>query len=364
MSVAALLLLLGLQTTADWPTYHGGYSLDGVAAVPPPDAPKRLWRHKAPGPVELAPVSAAGRIHILVKNRIQTLDLQGRLLWERALDGDKDRFNAPPMVAEGRVLAGTRDGKLHAYAASDGKLLWTYDTEDGIQGSPNRIELEGGRPGVVVIAQSGGVLHALDLETGKASWKSDPVDRADGSPGSGAGRIVMGSCASALHVFAADTGTKAPDLSLGGECQVAGGVAIRDGIAYAGGRTGKVVAADLAASRILWTNEDTRKEAFTTPAVGEKALYFGADDGRLYALDRATGRQLWNYDTRGTPSSAIVAGNRVVVASAGSVHLLDAADGKAVAVLKVGDELAPPALVNGVLILGADDGTVSAWGRE
>ncbi len=362
MSGLPFVLMLAAQA-AEWPTYHGGYSLDGVAAVAPPDAPVRLWRHKAPGPVEFAPVSAQGRIHFVVKNSIHALDLEGNLLWSAVLEG-KDAFGAPPMVAEGRVLAGTSEGKLHAFAAADGKKLWSYDTEDGIQGSANRIELEGGKPGVVVIAQSTGVLHAVDLETGKGAWKSAAQDRADGSPGVGAGSIVMGSCASALHVFSAAKGGKISDVPLGGDCQVAGGVAVSAGIAYAGSRTGKFFAVDLAAQKILWTNTDTRKESFTTPAVAAKVVLFGSDDGRLYALDRTTGKQLWNVDTKGAPASPVVAGERVIVGAAGSLHLLELATGRPVTVLKVSDEITPPALVGGRIIVGADDGTVSAWGAK
>jgi outer membrane protein assembly factor BamB len=121
---------------------------------------------------------------------------------------------------------------------------------------------------------------------------------------------------------------------------------------------------DLAAQKILWTSEETRKEAFSTPALAEGLVLFSADDGRLYALDRATGKLAWKQDTGGAPTSPVVAGKRVVIGSSGSLHIHALEDGRRIATLAVADEITSPALSGGRIVVGADDGTVSAWGAR
>lgn len=358
-----LLLAAALQAHAEWPTYHGGFGLEGVAAVAPPDAPVRLWRFQAEGRVEAPPISAGGRVYFTTsKGALVALDLRGVRAWTAAIK--EDTFSAPPLYTDKAVVVGSTNGTLFAFDAETGKERWAYKLGDKIQGTANRVDLPGGKRGIVAISQSDGSIHCVDFETGKEVWKTDPMERCDGSAGIGNGRIVMGSCASSLHVFSVGKGAKEADVSLGDDCQVAGGVALVGDVAFAGTRGGKVCAVDVAAGKVLWTNADSLREAFTTPAVNERFVVFGSDDGKVYALKRESGEKVWDFDTGRPPSSPALAGNRVVVSSGGSVYLLDLLSGLKVWTGRVSDEITSPALVGGRVIVGADDGTVSAFGRE
>jgi outer membrane protein assembly factor BamB len=62
----------------------------------------------------------------------------------------------------------------------------------------------------------------------------------------------------------------------------------------------------------------------SSPAVTDKAVYFGSHDGHLYALDRATGVKLWDAIT----------GNRIT---------------------------SSPAVANGMVYVGSEDGTLYAF---
>jgi outer membrane protein assembly factor BamB len=174
----------------------------------------------------------------------------------------------------------------------------------------------------------------------------------------------MGSCASALHVAAADSGKKRADIELGGDCQVAGGVAFSGKTAYLGTRGGKVFAIDVAEKKVVWSNADCTQEVFTTPAVHEKFVVFGCNDGKVYALKRDSGAKAWEFEaTRGDPSSPVIAGNRVVMTSAGTLYLLDLETGRKIWSDKISDQVTSPAVVDGTVIVGAEDGTVTAWGK-
>ncbi len=352
------------QAAGEWPTYHGGFTLDGVGRGTVPDAPERLWRYKAGNRVEVTPVSADGRIFFTSsKGGIHALDLAGRELWTKDM-GKENTFSSPPLATDGLVVAGSHNGTLYAFDAASGREKWKYDLGGTVQGTPNRVDLPGGGRGVVAISQGDGCIHGIDLETGQAVWKTDAVERCDGSAGVGSGIIVMGSCASALHVFSSDKAAKISDVPLGGDCQVAGGVALAGTMAFAGSRAGKFFAVDTAAGKIAWTNADCQREAFTTPAVTPAFVVFGADDGKVYGLDREKGTKTWEFDTGNTPKSPVVAGGRVAVTSGGVLFLLDLATGKKVWSESVGDEITSPSIVGGMILVGSDDGTVTAYGRK
>src|SRR5262245_37052984 len=173
-------LLLFLLAAQDWPTYHGGFTLDGVAMAELPDAPKQLWRWKAPARVEATPVSADGRIFVACsKGQLFAIDLKGEQIWKASIE--KDTFASPPLAAEGLVVIGTTNGALFAFDAATGKERWKYTLEGTVQGSPNRVALPGGGKGFIAVSQADGTIHAVDLE-GKGAWKTEPIERCDGSP--------------------------------------------------------------------------------------------------------------------------------------------------------------------------------------
>ena len=294
-----------IQDRSGWRTFHGTFTLDGVAGSTVPDAPELLWKFKAGNRVDVTPVSADGRVYFTTaKGGLFALDLNGREIWKITISPDS--FSSPPTLIDDLLVVASGKGLLHAFATETGKEKWVYDIAGTVQGSPNRIDLPGGRKGIMAISQSEGSIHGIELDTGKGVWKTPGVERCDGSASVGGGQIVMGSCASALHVYSVNKAEKTMDIPLGNDNQVAGGVAMSGATAFAGTRSGKLCAVDVAAGKILWTNGDGQGEAFMTPAVNETMVVFGADDGKVYGLKRDTGSKLWAFDTGNRPMSPVV----------------------------------------------------------
>ncbi len=348
---------------APWPTYHGDFTLDGIATSAVPDAPKRLWRFDADREVTFTPVASSDAIFFTnERGRLFSVDLAGKERWN--IRRKDDEFSSPPVVIGDLVVVGSLYGKLLAYDAASGEERWSYDIESNIQGSATRVELEDGRVGIVVNSQSDGALHCVDAASGKPVWTTEPIDRCDGSASVSDGRIAMGSCASALHVFSIAEAKKSDDVPLGDDAQVAGGVAFAGTIAFVGTRVGSLCAVDVAAGEILWRNETSRAETFTTPAIGESIVVFASEDGIVHGLDRVTGETRWTFDTEDSPFSPAIARDRVVISSGGRLFLLELATGKKIWTYEVSDWITGPAVVAGRILVGADDGTVTAFGAE
>ncbi|MCK4563180.1 MAG: PQQ-like beta-propeller repeat protein, partial [Verrucomicrobia bacterium] len=323
MILSKMITLLACCATVSfggWGTYHGGADLRGVSEIALPEKPVLLWRYHAGGAVYNTPVSDGARIFFSAKKgQIISIDLKGSEVWKKNFTRTTDagmevpvRFEASLACGGGLVLAGSTHGTLYALDAMSGATTWKYETGGIIIGSPNLLC----KRTVVVLDQSEGALHCVDLESGKPLWKTEGVERCDGSPGVGNGRIVFGSCLAALHVYS-EEGKHLKDVEIGGDAQVAGGVAIDGNLVFAGARDGSLVCADAEAGDIVWRSDASEDQTFSTPAVAQDKVIYCSDDGLVYAVDRAEGNLIWKFDTDGLPTSPVVAKEKVVVAADG-----------------------------------------------
>lgn len=353
-----------ISVCADWPTYHGGAGLTGFSETSLPDHPAPLWRYNAGAAIDSTPVSDGERIYFSArKGQLFAIDLSGSNVWKKAFTRTNDagqempiRFEAPLAVFNGTVFAGSTRGILYALDAATGAERWRYDTEGSILGSAGVVSNR-----VVVLDQSEGALHGLDFSSGKRLWKTAGVERCDGSPGIADGRIVFGSCLAALHVYSTD-GRHLKDIEAGSDNQIAGGVAVDGDRAFAGGRSGSLLCADLKQGDIIWCSGESIEQTFSTPALAGDRVVYCSDDGFVYAVERQSGKLLWKFEPGGFPSSPVIAKNKVAVAADGILFLLRLSDGTKLWSKEISDCITSPALVGGMIVIGADDGTVSAFG--
>lgn len=346
-----------------WSTYHGDAQLTGYADVELPARPVERWRFRTGAWVVSPPVSDGKQIYVVSeKGQVQALDLAGRKQWEVVLKNVE--LGAPAAVRDGVLFAGSANGRLYALDTRTGETLWDYKVGETIMGSVNWVTPANGTLVVLVMAQEDGALHGVDPATGKRKWKGEPIDRCDGSPSVRGDEVLFGSCASALHVVSGATGKITTTIEAGDDedSQIASGTAVVGAWAYAGTRDGRFLCVDLAAGKILWVNKDNKKEAFTTPAVSKTHVVFGSDDGFVYALDPRTGATLWKTDTGGTPSSPVIARDKVVVSADGTLLLLNIETGERLWSKEISDEITSPSLIHGQIVVGTDDGVVVAFG--
>ncbi len=223
---------------------------------------------------------------------------------QNAWTGTTDRGASSPVVADGVVYVGSRDGKLYAFPVecnSGGASctpLWTGATGSGIEGSPAVAD------GVVYVGSTDGMLYAFavgcrsdggsctPLWTGATGlWISSSPTVADGVVYVGAG--TPASDVGTLFAFAVGCS------SGGGSCTplwsgLAGKLiysspAVADGVVYIGSNDHKLYAFAVGCSSgggsctPLWTGA-TGSLIYSSPAVADGVVYVGSLDHKLYAF--------------------------------------------------------------------------------
>ncbi len=350
-----------------WSTYHGNTDLAGYTDISLPESLRVLWRVQAEHGIYHTPVADENGIYIhTLKGVVYGLTFDGEERWKRtferpALNGDgmePQHLDAPISCIDGQVYVSSIGGEIFALDAETGETLWLFDAETPILGTINRT----GAGDLVFIDQADGSIHALNPDTGETTWKGEPIDRCDGSPSTAGDYIVYGSCAAALHLFSAKDGTLIRNIELDPDSQVAGGVAIAGDSLFSGSHSGFVFRANAKSGDVIWMNESSMAEVFSTPAVSESLIVVGSLDGMVYALDRDTGEERWAFETIGLPTSVAIAKDEVIVASDGVLYRLSLETGEERWQYEVSDEVAAPAIINGMIVVGSSDGTIVAFG--
>ena len=171
---------------ADWVAYRGGNDRSDTSDAELPLSVSHSWTASIVNDaLPTAPVAAGD--HVFVADRtgaIRAFDVEGREQWKSYTSGP---VYYPPSVASDRVFVGSADGRVYAFEAATGRLLWTYRVAPQDRRIPvfgalvSRWPVAGG-----VIVQDGtvytaaGITHydgtyivALDAVTGKLKARND-----------------------------------------------------------------------------------------------------------------------------------------------------------------------------------------------
>ena len=115
---------LGLKP-GDWPAYRAGNERSDYTKSKLPRGIKPLWNAKVvAGAMPTGPVTGGGLIFLADRTgAVQAIDAAGKSVWKRHTAGP---IYFPPAVAKDRVFVGSADGRVHAFEARTGRLLWKF----------------------------------------------------------------------------------------------------------------------------------------------------------------------------------------------------------------------------------------------
>ena len=288
------------------------------------------------------------------------MDLRdGHTVWTKPVP---DTVEAPPLVADGLVVAGCTDGTLVALRATDGAPAWTYVTGGKILGSANLVAGPDGHR-LAVIGSYDNKVHAVDLTTGRPAWTFEADGYVNGSPAVAGDRVMVGSCDNFIHILRGRNGRERQRIDAGS--YVAASPAAGTNLVVAGTYGGDLIAANPDTGSIFWRFSDTNEAAFfSTPALTADRVYIGRRDSKVYALQRADGTVAWTFAARdNVDGSPVVSGSHVFVGSDdGRFHVLRVGDGREVWSYETGAPLAgSAAIADGFVVIADADGWVHAF---
>ena len=345
-----------------------------------------------------------------LKNIKTTLNVSERWSANVGSDAKKLYVRLQPTVDGDRIYAAGVKGKVSAYDAKTGGLLWEVDTQARLRGGP------GFGDGLVLLGSADAELIALDRDTGAERWRTLASSEILAAPSAADGVAVARSIDGRIFGFESATGKRlwiydssVPVLTLRGTSAAviyAGGV-------IAGLSNGKLVALRLKNGELLWESRialprgrselERIVDIDADPLVADGVIHvatfqgniatialengrglwnrkmsshagIGADRERLYvtdensevwSLERRSGSSFWkNADLRARKLTAPAAvGKHVVVADLeGYVHFLKRDSGAIVARIRVGSSpiVAAPVVVGNMVYISGSSGTLTA----
>jgi len=132
-----------------------------------------IWRYDTEMPVGNSPTVENGVVYFGGHDRkLHAVDaLSGAHLW--SYDEAKSGYDTNPLVVDGKVFLGNRDGWMYAIGAhgtsQQGQLLWKFQT-----GGPIHLSAAY-KDGVVYFASNDNYAYALNSNSGALVWKSQKL---------------------------------------------------------------------------------------------------------------------------------------------------------------------------------------------
>jgi outer membrane protein assembly factor BamB len=277
----------------------------------------------------------------------------GQKVWAFATGG---WVNANPIVVDGVVYVGSRDGHLYAVNAATGLLAWRYPAL-GLFAAPTFTA------GIVGTASTGGNFYANNGHTGMLAWEQTTVAAREFMRGwaTDGGDVIMPTTAGALKVYDAQTGTTITTYTT--SAGFSGTIAAEGDIIYALDGDGTLHAISENGVAVWSTPLLQNTTAGTGLVVAGDTIYLGATAGKLYSLDVGTGDVNWSYQAQHNLGSdpVIAYGNVYFSDIRGVVYAITAAQAAPVWTYStaIGAGSIGPAVANGQVYLCTSDSVQS-----
>lgn len=343
----------------DWPITRGGAALQGRVAAALPKAPEIEWTFEleSPGTAEAAVAEGA----ILVGDAMGILyciDFETRKLRWKMETGDT--IQAAPAVSNGKVFIGSGDKHFYALDLKTGEKLWSIEGGDKFSSAASVVSAPDGSGEWVLVNGYDGITRCLRASDGSEVWTYKTNDFINGTPAVIDDRLIaFGGCDSVIHVIDLAGGKLVNKIVT--DAQITNSVATIGTTVYSGNHANQLVAAEADADQPAWIYEAGSFPFFTAPAVDDQNVYLGSRDKSLHAVKRADGTRAWTFKTGGRVESSPLAFDDGIVfgSSDGRLYAANPADGTELWRLDLGEDLtAAPVYAMGRIIIAGGAGTL------
>lgn len=343
----------------DWPITRGGPQLQGRVHAATPKTPAIEWTFQLESPGTAEAAVAEGVILVGdVMGTLYCIDFETRKLrWKMATG---DTIQAAPAVSNGRVFAGSGDKHFYALDLKTGDKLWSIEGTDKFPSAASIVTAPDGSGEWVLVNGYDGMTRCLHATDGSEVWTYKTDDFINGTPAVIDGRLIaFGGCDRVIHVLNLADGKFVNEIVT--DAQITNSVATSGTTVYCGNHANQLVAAEAEAEKLAWIYQASDFPFFTAPAVDDHNVYIGSRDKSLHAIKRADGTRAWTFKTGGRVESSPLAFDDGIVfgSSDGRLYAANPADGTELWRLDLGEDLtAAPVYARGRLIIAGGDGTL------
>ncbi|MDE2091689.1 MAG: outer membrane protein assembly factor BamB [Gammaproteobacteria bacterium] len=326
---ADAILRLGIVAASDGTNIYA-VSHDGLVYAFTLQNGNRLWRVKTKLSISAGPGVGQGMVVVGADDgTVMAINaVNGKQLWETNVNG---YILASPAVGQADVIVYTTDGRIIALSPVTGQRLWSISHD-----VPN-LSLRGASPPViagdtVLQGLDTGQLLALNLTDGSQRWTAT-ISSPSGS--NELARLV--------------------DLD--------GILAVDSDNVYAVNYQGRVVEVARDSGQILWSRE---MSSYTGVSEDDAHIYVTDMHSAVWALDKNSGVPAWTQPAMRARDLTVPVPylDTVVVGDVqGYLHFLSKKDGSMMARVRLGSApiLAPPIVVNGLLVVLTTGGSLAAY---
>ncbi len=301
-----------------WPMFHGDLTHSGYTAQAGPLTNQTLWSYSGDR-IHSSPTISGGVVYVgTYDGKLLAINASnGAVLWSYQSGDD---ISSTPAISDNVVYFGSRDNSVYALDASSGALVWSMQTSGHIGSSPAVAN------GIVYIASSDANVYAFNATDGGLIWISATHSGNVGaSPAVVNGRVYISDNGGQIWALDAYTGVAIWKFSAGDTAYSS--PAVVNGVVYVGGdyfNDGTVYALDASTGAKIWSFSTGNLWVYSSPAVANGVVYVGSYDhyattqtvnnGLLFALDASTGKMLWSYPVGTEVFDSPIVADKVVYA--------------------------------------------------
>jgi outer membrane protein assembly factor BamB len=219
----------------------------------------------------------------------------GKFVWVHSTPG-APKMASSPAVSGDEIVYHTMSGGVYVLNRINGHVEWSWNSGSPIESSPivvNDIDYFG---------TASGEMYALDLRTHRVKWRKYLGAKITSSAAIAGGRLFIGDYDGRLWALSPASGATRwighVDGKIYGTPAVDGGRVFVPSVAYS-------FTAFSTSGRRLW-RIPTGTYVYSSPAVADGVVCFGAFNGVFYGASAASGRILWRVPTGGVISGAVV----------------------------------------------------------
>ena len=376
------------ETNADWPQ-PGGNAQHVMQHPAVGDAPRKSWSVSIGAGSDddatllASPVLRDGRIFTLdAEGRLAAFDAEtGTMIWHldtRSPDEEDAVYSGAITTGEGMVFVATGVGEVIAVVADSGQQHWKVSVSGPIRSAPTYSD------GRLFLTTLDNKAIALSAEAGERLWTHSGITEiaallGGASPAVKDNVVIVPYSSGEVYALKAETGRVFWVDSLSQTrranavstlADIRGNPVVDRSIVFAISHSGRISALDLRTGARIW---DRRIGGTNMPWVAGDFVFIVSNLGEVICLTRRDGRIKWLVqlprfevpeDREGAIQYAgpVLAGDRLVVPSSlGEIYAISPYTGKLLGIIDVGDPVfIPPIVAGGTIYILSDKGRLTA----